>query len=202
MSAIRDRHNGTRLALVALAASVALLAAGVQGAAAAPSATLTPTNKCWLQVINDWLDHNGQIQGLYAIPCYTQAIQNLSKYSDLQQYSTAIDDIHRALLAAIHEERNGPGSGPTLGDNGNSNNGGPVTPSSGGPKPPTKSGGSPSPIDKIFHPSNAQSIPLPLIVLAALAVLLLLAGAGTWFARRLQAKRMTPATAPAPPQSR
>jgi hypothetical protein len=197
-----------RPALGAVAAAVALLAAGAPAASAAPSATLTPTNTCWLQVVNDWLDHNGQIRGIYPIPCYTQAIQHLNEYPDIQQYSNAIDDIHTALLAAIHEERgDGPGSGPTSGgSSGGSNSGGGagIAPSSGGgPKPPTKPGGaSQSPVASIFHPSNAQSIPLPLIVLAALAALLLLAGAGTWFARRLQAKRMTPATAPVPPQHR
>ncbi|HEY5058608.1 MAG TPA: hypothetical protein VII51_06285 [Gaiellaceae bacterium] len=193
-----------RLALVALAAAAALLAAGVRPAAAAPSATLTPTNNCWLQVVNDWLDHNGEIHGTYAIPCYTQAIQQLSKYPDLQQYSNAIDDIHRALLAAIQQERaDGPGSGPPSSGSGG-NTGGQGIPGGGGPKPPANSGGggTRSPVSTIFHPSNAQSIPLPLIILAALAALLLLAGAGTWFARRLQAKRMTPATAPGPPRPR
>jgi len=37
-----------------------------------------------------------------------------------------------------------------------------------------------------------------LIVLAGLALLLLLAAAATWFARRLQARRVTPAPAHAP----
>ena len=199
-----------KTALVTLAAACALLAATAPGAAAAPAATLTPTSNCWLQVVNDWLRHNPEIKNLYPIPCYTQAIQKLNSYPDLKQYSSAIDDIQRALLAAIHEERgNGPGSGPsnTSGGGGSasfsSDNRNPPT-SGGGGSAPTSSGGggggSQSPISNLFHPANAQSIPLPLIVLAGLAVLLLLAGAGTWFAKRLQARRMTPA--PAPPQPR
>jgi len=198
-----------KTALVTLAAACALLAAAAPRALAAPAATLTPTSNCWLQVVNDWLRHNGEIKNLYPIPCYTQAIQKLNSYPDLKQYSSAIDDIQRALLAAIHEERgNGPGSGPS--DNGgggsasfSSDNRNPPASGGGGSAPPSSGGGgggSQSPISNLFHPANAQSIPLPLIVLAGLAVLLLLAGAGTWFAKRLQARRMTPA--PAPPQPR
>ncbi len=203
MRAIRATRNTTRLALTAIFAAAALLAAGVHGAAASPAATTKPTNTCWLDVVNDWLDHNGQIEQLYPIPCYTQAIQHLNEYPDIQQYSNAIDDIHRALLAAIHEERgNGPGSGPSSSGSGSSQ--APSGPTGGSQSPTKGSGGShSSPIATAFHPSSAQSVPLPLIVLGALAVLLVLAGAGTWFARRLQARRMTPAAAaPAPPRHR
>jgi hypothetical protein len=205
MRAIRSRHR-VRTALVALAAACALLAAAAPRAAAAPAATLTPTSNCWLQVVNDWLHHNPQIKKLYPIPCYTQAIQKLNSYPDLKQYSSAIDDIQRALQAAIHQERgDGPGSGPSSNSGGGAGGGGSPGPptSGGGGSLPTSSGGGggsgpQSPIGNLFHPSNAQSIPLPLIVLAALAVLLLIAGAGTWLAKRLQARRMTPA----PPQPR
>ena len=188
---------------MALAAACALVGATAPRAAAAPAAELTPTQGCWLQVVNDWLDHHGEIHGLYAIPCYTQAIQHLNGYTDLQQYSSAIDDIQRALLAAIREERN-TGSGPPSPGGGSS----PSSHTTGGGGTPPKSGGggggggggSQSPVSSIFHPSSAQSIPLPLIVLGALAVLLLLAGAGTWLAKRLQARRMSPAAAPQQPR--
>ena len=60
------------------------------------------------------------------------------------------------------------------------------------------SGGGPigSVIDH-FAPSNATTVPLPLLVLGGLAALLMLAGFGTWVARRIQGRRMTPAPAPA-----
>ena len=205
MRAIREKQRVGITALAALAAAFALLAATAPRAAAAP-ATVTPTSNCWLQVVNDWLRHNPEIKNLYPIPCYTQAIQKLNEYPDLKQYSSAIDDIQRALLAAIHEERgSGPGGGPSSNGGGGGGGGGSQTPprSGGGSTSPTSSGGgggSQSPIGNLFPPSNAQSIPLPLIVLAGLAVLLLLAGGGTWLAKRLQARRMTPA--PAPPQPR
>ena len=208
MKAIRERQQLRRAGLATLVVAVAFLSAGASQAVAAPAATVAPTSGCWLQVVNDWLDNNGTIKHLYPIPCYTQAIQKLQQYPDLQQYSSAIDDIQRALLVAIHEERDdGPGSGPS--SNGPTGNSGGISGGGGGSSTGGGSGGgggsaSSSPIDHVFNPSSAQSVPLPLIILAALAVLLLLAGAGTWFAKRMQARRLTPATQPArvPPRRR
>ena len=171
-------------------------------ASAAPAATAKATSKCWLQVVNDWLAH-GSVTNYYAIPCYTQAIQNLSAYPDIKQYSSAIDDIHRALLAAIHQERGngGPGGGPGGGSNG-SGDGGSIGGggAGGGGGGGSSAGGGSGHSGGILHrlatdigPGNAQSIPLPLLVLGGLAVLLLLTAAATWFTRRLQARRVTPA---------
>jgi hypothetical protein len=150
--------------------------------------------------VNDWLAH-GSVTNYYAIPCYTQAIQHLSAYPDIKQYSSAIDDIHRALLAAIHEEHGGPG-GTSGGGPGSSGGGGAI---GGGGSGGGGSGGSGSGggahrglISRIAHdigPGNAQSIPLPLLVLGGLAALLLLTAAGTWVTRRMQARRVTPAPA-------
>ena len=196
---IRTTRIQTRTVLVALAATLAVLAAGVHGAAAAPAASVAPTNRCWLDVVNDWLDHHGQIQGTYAIPCYTQAIQHLNLYPDVRQYSNATDDIQRALLAAIRQNR---GNGPGASSGGPTSPGGFPSSSGGGGKP--RGGGKPSGAGIIrslsdhLGPGNAQSIPLPLLVLGILALLLLAAAGATWLTRRLQARRVTPAPAPAP----
>jgi hypothetical protein len=186
----------TRVLLASVAGAVALLAFGATTAAAAPSASLEATSGCWLAVINDWLDNN-QVDHFYAIPCYTQAIQHLNQFPDVKGYSSAADDIHRALLAAIRQDRGGP-AGPTSGgpntSGGPSSNGGNNT--DGG-----KSASGGGIIEQFSHkvgPSNAQSIPLPLLVLAGLALLLLLAAAATWIARRMQSRRVTPAPAAAP----
>ena len=181
-----------RVLLATIAGALVFLVAGVGGAAAAPAASLQATSQCWKDVVNDWLRHQPNLTGTYAIPCYTQAIQHLSQYPDVAGYSSATDDIQRALLAVIHQEgRDGP-------------------PSSGGgnsPSPTSLGGGGPpggghkslwtSLIDRLA-PGNAQSIPLPLIVLAGLALLLLHAAAATWFASRMQTRRVTPATASSP----
>jgi hypothetical protein len=182
--------------LVTLAAATALLAAGVHSASASPAAITASTNTCWQDVVNDWLHHNGQIKGTYAIPCYTQAIQHLNAYADVKGYSNVIDDIHRALLAAIHQDRTG--GGPPSGNSGpgpSTNNNGPGNANPGNAKPDR--GWVQSLADRI-GPGNARSIPLPLLVLGVLALLLLLAAFGTWLARRIQTRRVTPAPAPSP----
>ena len=227
-----ETGRGARLLLSVLAASVALLALGAAGAAAEPAALGKATSTCWKDVVNDWLANQPNVKGHYPIACYTQAIQHLNAYVDIKQYSNAPDDIHRALLAAIQQNRNDGGSssggsaGPSTGG------GGPRTPSggtgagssaggsgsgsgssssssssgsggSGGGSSSSSSGTIPS-SDKSFvtrlfdavGPGDAQSVPLPLLVLAGLATLLLLAAAGTWLVKRLQARRMAPAPAP------
>jgi hypothetical protein len=186
------RRTTTRILLATIAGAFAFLVAGVGAAAAAPAASLQPTNECWKDVVNDWLRNHPNLKGTYAIPCYTQAIQHLNSYPDIAGYSSAPDDIQRALFAAIHQDRgNGPGSGLSVT---------PPGPSDG------KGNGSTTATHKSLwtsitdrlSPGNAQSVPLPLIVLAGLALLLLLAAAATWFARRLQSRRVTPAPAHAP----
>ena len=192
----RQPHATMRLLLAAALGVLALLAAGAREASAAPSASLNATSGCDLAVINDWAD-NSRVDKIYAIPCYTQAIQRLSSYPDLEGYSSAADDIHNALLAAIRQDRGG-GGGPS-----SSSGGGPPSsgPSSSGPSP---SGPSAKPgkglitrLGERLGPGNAQSVPLPLLVLGGLALLLLLAAGATWIARRFQARRMSPAPAPA-----
>jgi hypothetical protein len=185
----RQPHATLRLLFAAVLGVLALLAAGARGAAAAPSAALNPTSGCDLAVINDWSDNN-RVDKIYAIPCYTQAIQRLSTYPDLEGYSSAADDIHDALLAALRQDRGGGGTGgPSSGP-----------PDTSGPGSGTSSKPDKSIVARIsdrLGPGNAQSIPLPLLVLGGLALLLLLAAGATWIARRFQARRMSPAPAPA-----
>jgi hypothetical protein len=193
------RHTtSTRLLLAAVLAVVAALALGARTAGAVTSASLQATDKCWLDVVNDWLD-NSQVDRTYAIPCYTQAIQHLSQFPDVSGYSSAEDDIHNALLAAIRQDRGGGGGsfggGSPSGPDGNSDSGTKTVSSSSGKPGDSSSGPLTTGIDHI-GPSDATSVPLPLIVLAGLALLLLLAAGGTWLARRIQSRRMHPAPAP------
>ena len=188
----------TRVLLATIAGSAALLAFGAAVASAAPAASQQATSQCWKDVVNDWLKHQPNLVGTYAIPCYTQAIQHLSAYPDLEGYSSATDDIHRALLAAIHQDRNnGPGSGPPSSSGGSSGTPSSPSGSDGGSGTSSSSDGRSlfGRAASSIGPGDAQSVPLPLIVLGGLALLLLLAAAGTWFARRLQSRRMPPAAA-------
>ena len=196
------RHTTILLAALIAAATAAIAAPRAQ---AAPRSLQQATSTCWLDVINDWLDNN-QVDKLYAIPCYTQAIQHLNALPDVKGYSSAIDDIHRALLAAIHNEHNdGPGGNLGGGTGSNSNGGGIGTggggkgTGNGGSGTGSQSGnGNQTSSAPFGGTASATSIPLPLIVLGALAVLLALAALGTWLARRYSGRRPSgPRPAPA-----
>jgi hypothetical protein len=186
---------------------LALLVFGGLAGGSAPASAASP---CWAQVLNDWFV-DGRIDNTYPVSCYTQATQHLGE--DAVNYSGAPDDIRRALLAAIRGDKadggpsapgasgsgsggsGGSGSGPSSGSGGSGGSSG----SGGTPAaPPTNQG----PIQKAIDwvgPSNAESIPLPLLVLAGIALLLLAAAAASFAARRLQARRVPPAAGPRKP---
>ena len=195
MRMTRRATGKTKLVLVAAVSALALVAASAPAASAAPTVMVKATGSCWLQVVNDWL-HNGTVKGYYAVPCYTQAIQHLNAYPDIKQYSSAIDDIRRALQVAIKNDRGGGPTGSGTGSDTNPQGGGAV-PGGGtnGPGGGNSSGGGHG--KGLFHrvandigPGNAQTIPLPLLVLGGLGLLLLLTAGATWFARRMQARRI------------
>ena len=154
-------------------------------------------------MINDWYD-NGRMDRDYSIACYQQALQHLPP--DVREYADAQDVIGRALTAAIARQgKNAQSGSPTDTTNQNvtpvvSNNGGggpsdPNNPGEVGPTGDNGSGGK-SLFAKAFDrlgPGNANSIPIPLIVLGSLALLLLAAGAAGMVARRLQERRPQPA---------
>jgi hypothetical protein len=172
--------------------STAALAVFLTLATAAPAAA--GTTPCWKQVINDWYD--GRIDNIYPAHCYQEAIAHLPE--DVQTYSSAKDEINRALFASLRHDRDGFGGAP---------GGGSLGPSDGGLSGPSDGdapGGILARLLESLGPSNAESVPLPLLVLAAIALLLLAAAGGSFVARRIQAQRQLaaarPATAPAHPQ--
>ena len=168
------------LLLVAFAGLVLALGA------AAPASAATP---CWKAVINDWFD--GKIDKKYAPECYTQAIKHLP--IDVKQYSGAEDDIRRAMLAALRQGNGGNGGGtpapqPTE----------PTTRTPQGnvePQQTLPEGHSKGVILRAIEwlgPSDAASVPMPLLILAAVAFLLLAAAGGSFVNRRLQERRLPP----------
>jgi hypothetical protein len=163
------------LILTTLAATLALTVS------AAPASAKTP---CWKVVISDWYV-DGRVDGTYPIPCYEQAIQNLP--DDVRAYADAASEIRRAMLDRLrHKDQPTTHSGKKKVA--------PVVFSPTGDEPPK--GLVSRLIDKI-GPSNADSVPLPLLVLAGIALLLLAAAGGSFLARRIQARRVLPAPAPA-----
>jgi hypothetical protein len=161
------------LILTTLAATLALTVS------AAPASAKTP---CWKEVISDWYV-DGRVDGTYPIPCYQQAIQNLP--DDVRSYADAASEIRRAMLDRLRhgDEPNRSGKKKAA-----------IVFSQKGDEPPK--GLVSRLIDKI-GPSNADSVPLPLLVLAGIAFLLLAAAAASFVARRIQARRVMPAPAPA-----
>ena len=69
---------------------------------------------CGRAVIDDWYD-NGRVDGTYALHCYDDAIEILPR--DVRDYSSAKDDIQRALQARKRGEAAPPAqTDPTPGD--------------------------------------------------------------------------------------
>jgi len=91
---------------------------------------------------------------------------------------------------------NGPGGGGTDGGGGGIQPTGfgsaPVDAQAAGPTAKKKDKGLVGSFFDTFGPKNASSIPLPLIILAAIALLLLAAGAASFVARRLQQRKIDP----------
>ncbi len=181
-----------RAALTALTAGLLLLASAGP-AAAAP---------CWKLLLTDWYD--GQIDRVYAIPCYNQAVEHLP--ADVANYSSARDDILRALQGAIAAKNQNqtattepPPPPPTT------TGAAAVPPATTTPPtetittpttptetiPTTTSPGRETPkgiqgaIDKLT-PGNADSFPLPLLILGTLAIVLVIAGVAGMLWRRNQ----------------
>jgi hypothetical protein len=170
-----------RLPRLLILSVLAALALGVTHSAVAA----TP---CWRQVVDDWY-RNGRVDGTYPVHCYSEAIANLPE--DSKQYSSAPADIRRDMLLAIRGDSSGGTSGPGGGGVQPTGFGGVGTGLQAAGKTGKNTGFLGSFFDT-FGPKNASSIPLPLIILAAVALLLLAAGAASFVARRMQARRIDP----------
>jgi hypothetical protein len=183
-----------RTAFVTAVAGVALLGGAVRTAHAQAA---TP---CWKQLLNDWYD--GRIDQTYAVHCYRDALKHLP--ADVQTYSSAHDDILRALQTAVAKEKKqnksvgnntlvppqkgggGSGAGGGGGGGGSGNGGTGTTPTT----LPGRTQG-PGLAGKVSS-DDPSSVPVPLIVLGALALLLVAAGGAGLLAKRIQARRAAP----------
>ncbi len=183
------------IALTLLALAAAVVAAFSAGTASAA----TP---CWQTLINDWYD--GRIDRVYPVECYREALVHMPE--DVAQYSTLRDDINRALQAAIAAGGGGSSGSTGSGSTGSSGGGSTSTPPSksstfyGGPKAARavgvlaaggrqEDGGPVGAAISSLGSDSADSVPIPLIVLASLAIVLLALGSAGFVARRLQMRR-------------
>ena len=166
-------------ALVGLAAALliavgALLSFGTSSAQAA--------KPCWERVIDDWID-NDRIDGVYSAKCLQEAIKHLPE--DVRAYSNFEDQVRQARQVASRSEQGSDGQPPTTPRTGGSPVQ-PIEPDTG----PKDEGPIPYVLGKTQ--TDASSVPLPLIILAALALLLMAAGASGLVARKLKARRLPP----------
>lgn len=179
----RQLHrNIPRVTVVLALAAVALSVAGPAAAAS-----------CGKRVIDDWYA-DGRVDGTYALHCYDDAIEALPR--DVRDYSSAKEDIERAMQAAMRGDGSPPP--PPAGDP----EPGPSDPTAPPDEPtetaslgPGDTPGETGPDTEAVPPvdtASSDSIPLPLLVLAGLALLLIAAGSLGYVARRLQARRVPP----------
>jgi len=181
-----------------LARAAALVAGALVLAVPVPAAA-ADSPACWKRLINDWYD--GTIDKTYPTPCYRQAIEHLP--TDVRLYSSARDDILRALAQAQAAQATQNASVTTTAPTTTSETA-PTTTSEAAvattaETPPTTTAPATTPgrpkkkgvqgaIDKL-NPGEADSFPLPLIILGGLAIALVAAGVAGMMWRRYQGGR-------------
>jgi hypothetical protein len=185
----------------------ALIAGALLMATVRPAAAATP---CWKTLLNDWYD--GRIDNTYALHCYTDALKHLPP--DVQTYSSAHDDIERALQSAIAKlgkkkltsttQIAPPPVTTTTTTSGGASGGkqkphpsGPGGGSGSGPSVTTTSTGRNqghglSGLANKLDPGSADSLPVPLLILGGLALILVAGGAGGLVVKRLRSRRSSP----------
>lgn len=173
-------------AVVLLAALTSLVASAAPADAA---------GSCGRQVINDWYD--GRIDGTYDLHCYDDAIEQLPR--DLRDYSSAPDDIQRALQSRMRGQEAPPNRDPAPTDTGpGPGEPAPTPPPPGDPPvvdPPPGESPPTGPDDPVALPplgESPSSVPVPLLILAGLALLLVAGGSAGYVIRRFQSRRIPP----------
>jgi cobalamin biosynthesis Mg chelatase CobN len=197
-SVANDRARTALRALVLVAAFATVFMAAGPAAAA---------KSCGRAVIDDWYE-DGRVDGTYALHCYDDAIENLPR--DVRDYSSAKEDIQRALQARKRGDDAPPAqTDPTPGDDGSSSSGGGTSGGSGGSgtpgagETPTETtaptnGGDEGGGTEAAGPTDtdsASSVPIPLLILAGLALLLIAGGTAGYLIRRYQSRRIPPSPA-------
>jgi len=170
---------------------VVLLALALLAAAPAPAAA---AKSCGHRILDDWSD--GRIDADYPLRCYADALDVAPR--DLLDYSNLEDDVNRALAAATRgtpAPANATSEAPTrapqpVGEPAPA----PPSPAPGPERKPAsapESPGDPDPAAPEAAPpvadaAGASSVPLPLLVLAGFALVLLAGGSAGYLVRRVR----------------
>jgi hypothetical protein len=117
---------------------------------------------CGSAVLKDWSD--GKLTRSYPVRCYQNALDNMPE--DMRSYTNAPDDIQRALLARLRQAHR------------------PAARHTEGRREALSAAG----VDAF---SRSTGIPRPLVALAGVGLLLVLAGSGGLAVRRLRTRADT-----------
>jgi hypothetical protein len=179
--------NSTRHFVRLSVATIFLASALSLSISAAPALAAAPT-PCWQQVMNQW--YQGEIKSIFPLDCYQQAIKHLP--TDIQVYSSARDDINRALQAAIaYDNKKKAQAQPQTTTSSAATTPTTTTKAIAVPVIHTHGPGSAPPasaptILNSASPGGATSFPLPLLILGGLAIVLVAAGGIGLLIRRRQ----------------
>jgi hypothetical protein len=134
----------------------------------ATGAVQAPTPSCAETVLNDWYD--GALDSIYDPECYQEALRRLPE--DVRVYTTAVDDISRAMRQQLaeKEEPTEPGAGARS--------------LSGVRK--TQSREKSATHVAVGQVSEARRPPLPLLLLASVVLVLGAGAVATVLARRVR----------------
>jgi hypothetical protein len=163
---------------------IILLVCGAGILATASPALAAKSQPCWKQVINDW-SQDGSIDGAYSAKCIEEALDRVPE--DIRAYSDFEEQAKAARLAATRSLESAGGSDtPDEGENASEDEAAPIKPREPdtGPKDETL-------IQSALgtNGNNADSVPLPLLILLGLSGALITAGAVGFGARKLRAHR-------------
>jgi len=147
---------------------VALLPALVVAVLAAGAAPAQAARPCANAVVQEWL-RTGHVDDDHSLGCYREALSRLDDYTDLAVYSDLSDSIDAALAAAVAKQSGKPVPQRYRDELKE-------------PRPPA--GGPVATAAAPVAATEGSSIPVPLLVLGALALGLTAVGAGGVVARR------------------
>ena len=175
-----------RIRLAFIAVVLVALLAGLAAGTAAPAQA--KGKACWERVIDDWL--NGRPLDKYSPKCLQAAMKNVPE--DLRDYS----DITDVISAALQDKLRGGGSNANGGSSGGSSSG---SGNESGGDTPRKLQNVP---DRSYYrraidnlgTTSADSLPIPLLVLAGLGTALLLTAGGLAARKRIKARPRPPAS--------
>jgi hypothetical protein len=150
------------------------------------SMTVAPAEPtCAQNVVADW-SNDGLIQGTYEIACYRDAMHILPE--DVLIYSSAVDDISRAMREALAEQEAAPAGGGAASESGATRR---LSGRGQGPSGEDGTQAAAAEATPALVPDDSslsRSPPLPLLLMAALTLVLVLAGSTALLTRRIRQK--------------